>query len=768
MVRAFAASAIFLRRETPDPITAFSGKGTARFTSNRLDRTVIALVLVFLAVTVTSLFIQATTSREEQLAAAEANLQLALDLTAAKLALAQSEENGAAAALPRLSNETVQPGRRFLLLDRDANVLSGHVAVEDLNRKARWLFGEPLAFDIALSARARARIPMRDGRLASVAFSRADLEERLIVGYQPVEEELRLWWTHTSATTAILLCFGAVTIAFTLVFYAQRQRACQASASATRMSTLAELALSHSQCGLWDWRLSTDSIFWSDSMHHLLGRQPDGNKDRARISARLHPDDSDLLESIRSAVAAGEREFGNVFRMRDELGNWRWLRMRAIAVDTAQADKARLFGIVMDVTQERVLEEENRRADARLRDAIESLSEAFVLWDENNRLLLCNSKYQTFHGLPAELVLRGTSYKTLMAAAAPPRVQIEIDHGSQPETGARTYEAQLHDGRWLLINERPTGDGGYVSVGTDITARKTQEARLIENERHLQITVSDLGNSREAFRRQAGQLAELADRYLEQKAEAVSANRMKAEFLANMNHEIRTPLNHIIGFAEMIETQVFGPCGSERYVEYARHIGESGSALMAIISDILDMARIEAGRVTLEREEVPLGTLLENATRQVQEAAQDKKIRLEIDPTSSQPAGLRPLFVDPNAIRQALGHILRNSVRLSPAGGRVSVRARPCGDHVNIFIADRGCTLSPGEIGTMANPFGHIDRMLEDGCKGSGLGLPIARALIELHGGTIRMRSSAEIGSLIMIHLPARGSAIQLDLPMNG
>ncbi len=767
MVRAFAASAIFLREETPDPTPVLSSPGAFRFTSHRLDRTVIALVLIFLTVAAASLAVQVTSSREDQLAAAEANLQLALDLAAAKLA-AQSQDGAAPAALPRLSNESVQPGRRFLLLDREANVIAGHVVAEDLNRKARWLFGEPNTFDIAIGSRAVARIPLRDGQLASVAFSRIDLGERLILAYQPINDELHLWWRHTSATTAILLSFGAVTLAFALVFYVQRQRACQAGASANRMSTLAELALSHSQCGLWDWKTSADSIFWSDSMHHLLGCQAHGGKDCAVISARLHPDDAGLLDKIRMSIAAGEREFGNTFRMRDELGNWRWLRMRAIAVDTARTESARLLGIVMDVTQERALEEESRRADTRLRDAIESLSEAFVLWDENNRLVLCNSKYQTFHGLPPELVQRGTPYTVLMATAEAPRVQIEIDHGLQPETGARTYEAQLHDGRWLLINERPTRDGGYVSVGTDITTRKAQEARLIEKERRLQITINDLGNSREAFRRQAAQLAELADRYLEQKAEAISANRMKAEFLANMNHEIRTPLNHIIGFAEMIEREVYGPCGSERYIEYARHIGESGSSLMAIISDILDIARIEAGRVTLEREDVPLGTLLETATEQVQEAARQKDIQLEIDPSSSEPAGLRPIFVDPNAIRQALGHLLRNSIRLSPLGGRVSVRARACGDHVNIFIADRGCSLSAGEIGTMANPFGHIDRMLEDGCKGSGLSLPIAKALIELHGGTIRMRSSGDLGALIMIHLPVKANPIQLDLPMNG
>jgi len=304
-------------------------------------------------------------------------------------------------------------------------------------------------------------------------------------------------------------------------------------------------------------------------------------------------------------------------------------------------------------------------------------------------------------------------------------------------------------------------------VGTDITARKLQEERLLDNERQLRLTITDLAGSREAFRRQAAQISELADRYLEQKAEAISANRAKAEFLANMHHEIRTPLNHIIGFAEMIEHEVFGPCGSDKYLDYARDIRSSGTNLMEMLSEILDMAHIEAGRVALTRQDVPVGDLLERAARTVSQDASAKNISIEIDPTSAQAIGERKIHVDPNAISQALSYLMRNSIRLTGIGGEISVRARISTHYVNIFVADSAARLSEHELGTMADPFGHIDRMLEDGCKGAGLGVSIARALVELHGGTLRMRATPNSGTLMMIHLPSSFSPVQLNLPMS-
>jgi two-component system, cell cycle sensor histidine kinase PleC len=354
----------------------------------------------------------------------------------------------------------------------------------------------------------------------------------------------------------------------------------------------------------------------------------------------------------------------------------------------------------------------------------------------------------------------------LMAMAKEPRLIVEIERGVEDDGRARAYEAQFEDGRWLLISERPTSAGGYVSVGTDITARKTQEDQLIENERQLRMTIGDLASSRETLRKQAQELAELADLYRDQKIEALSAVKMKAEFLANMNHEIRTPLNAILGFAEVIENEVLGPVACEKYRGYATHIRESGVNLLVIIDDILEMANIEAGRVQIERSSNTVGNLLEEAATAVALDAASKSVRIDIDPAITEAAGQNRIDVDSHATGQALIHLVRNAIRLSPTGGTVSMRARMQGEHINIFISDRGCHLSETDIGTLLKPFGHIDSMLHDGCKGSGLGVAIARDLIELQGGTLRMRSTPLIGALTMIHLPIALKPRQLDLPM--
>ncbi len=767
MVRAFAASAGHLREDdsVSQPRTALGPAG--RFGSSLLDRAVPALVLIFLGVAALSMTLQFTSARYEQLEAAENSLVLAAALASAEIARATRETSDSEFELPALPKEIFQPGRRFLLIDSRGMIRGGHAGPADLNRPASHLLADPGEFPALIRDAKLARAHLSSGDLASMLVQYPANFLGLLLVLQPVEDELRPWHQHARSIGAILLCFGAVTIAFTLVYYAQRQRTMHAGSRAWQIRSQFEIALEHGRCGLWDWSLGTGEFGWSESMYRMLGVSGSGPMSQSEIATRLHPEDHDLFQRIEQGARSGDCEFDYLFRMRHEENGWVWLRMRAVIDSAADAYQARLLGIVMDVTRERVAEEESHRADAHLRDAIESISEAFVLWDENNRLVMCNTKYQSFHDLDPDLVRRGAAYKTLMAAASEPRVLIEIDRGSEPESGTRAYEAQFQDGRWLLISERHTKDGGYVSVGTDITARKLQEERLVENERQLRMTVTDLGNSREAFRRQAGQLAELADRYLEQKAEAISANRAKAEFLANMNHEIRTPLNHIIGFSEMIEAQVFGPCGSPRYLEYAQDIRESGASLLALISDILDMARIEAGRVSLDRAPTQLGALLEYAAEDVRDAAEARGIAVVIEPDSTEKAGQRLIHVDATAISQAMAHLLRNSIRLSPTGGRVSVRARLNGDHVNIFVADTGCSISAGDLGKMVDPFGHIDGMLQDGCKGSGLGVPIARSLIELHGGTMRLRSSPKIGSLIMIHLPVSLQPVQLDLPMS-
>jgi two-component system cell cycle sensor histidine kinase PleC len=223
-----------------------------------------------------------------------------------------------------------------------------------------------------------------------------------------------------------------------------------------------------------------------------------------------------------------------------------------------------------------------------------------VLWNADNRMVLCNSKYQQFHSLPASACVPGTPYEDVTKAAKEPAVRQRVSLATGEKSDGKSFEVQLGDRRWLQINERRTKDGGFVSVGTDITALKKQEERLLLSERELMMTVRDLQKERLLADQQAQRLADLADKYAREKTRAEAANRSKSEFLANMSHELRTPLNAILGFSEIMKGEVFGPVGSPQYAEYAGHIHSSGEHLLGLINDVLDLSKVESGRLDLE------------------------------------------------------------------------------------------------------------------------------------------------------------------------
>src|SRR5213075_1457147 len=175
----------------------------------------------------------------------------------------------------------------------------------------------------------------------------------------------------------------------------------------------------------------------------------------------------------------------------------------------------------------------------------------------------------------------------------------------------------LDDGRWMHISERRTKDGGYVSVGTDITKVKQHEQKLIEGEKRRIATIVDLRKSQQALEKQTAELADLAEKYAEEKTRAEDANQAKSKFLANMSHELRTPLNAIIGFSEIMGSGMFGSLGSERYQEYCHDILTSGQYLLDVINDVLDMSKIEAGRIRLDFEDIELKSMLSDTMRVV-------------------------------------------------------------------------------------------------------------------------------------------------------
>ena len=437
--------------------------------------------------------------------------------------------------------------------------------------------------------------------------------------------------------------------------------------------------------------------------------------------------------------------------------HWQATRARCELVHQSGGGGPHLIGIAVDITEQKTLVEKTVEADLRLRDAIETIPEAFVVWDAHNRLVLCNSNFQQLHNLPDEAIKAGASYESVVAAGRKPVVRSKVT-SEDKLPGARTFEAQLDDGRWLHISERRTKDGGYVSVGTDITTIKRHEEKLMESEKRLMATVADLRNSQHKLERQAEEVADLAKKYAVEKTRAEDANQAKSKFLANMSHELRTPLNAIIGFSEIMESGMFGPLGTEKYREYCTDIHQSGQYLLEVINDILDMSKIEAGRIRLDPTQIELEPFLNDAMRVVSARADDK--RLELAARIDRGISLR---ADPRLLKQIVLNLLSNAVKFTSEGGRIIIRARAIEGFVSIVIADTGIGIPKDALTRLGRPFEQVESQLTKSHQGSGLGLAIAKSLTELHHGTMRSRSILGRGTVVFLRLPSQTTPAQRE-----
>src|SRR6187549_830682 len=467
-----------------------------------LRRAVPTLIIAFLITICLGAFVQVIDQSRQKRAAMKRDLSALTDLLAERLDRLGSIRQDRAANIERLQSLLpdlipswgVAGSRHIIITGADHRILARVPVETNLGDSDRVL-------DIISTAQLLTTpgqqgivtdmtLPNGNGAMAISRLIKS-LPGQIIVIQEKNEP---LWGSDAALSVTLSATTGFVVLILGFAFHWQSTRAREGDLINDAVRGRIDTALNRGRCGLWDWDLSRGRIFWSQSMFTMLGL--DTRNDLltfGEVNALVKSDDIDLFAIGDQLISGKIDHIDQSFRMQHANGHWIWLRVRC-ELSQGDADAGlHLIGIAVDITEQKSLAEKTVEADLRLRDAIETIPEAFVLWDAENRLVLCNSHFQKLHKLPDSAVQPGTSYETIVEVGQMPVVCTRLADGSNTcEPGARTFDAQLEDGSWLHISERRTKDGGYVSVGTDISAIKTHETKLVESERRLISTVSDL------------------------------------------------------------------------------------------------------------------------------------------------------------------------------------------------------------------------------------------------------------------------------------
>ena len=405
----------------------------------------------------------------------------------------------------------------------------------------------------------------------------------------------------------------------------------------------------------------------------------------------------------------------------------RWVRL-----DERKTADDGLVVVSADVTEARQRESELREIGQDLRDnnllldaALANMSQGLAMFDVEHCLIICNRRYLELYDLPEELGKPGVPLRRIMEVSA--RLQ-----GLNEEATARLVEERLtiagrakgsrwremlSNGRVIDIFHQPLAAGGSIATYEDVTESYQAEV--------------DLRAAKE---------------------EAEVASRAKSDFLAGVSHELRTPLNAIIGFSEVMQNEMFGPMGDSHYHEYAADIHESGHHLLSLINDILDLSKIEAGKFELHEETVTVTDTIEAALRLVGQRAEKAGVEL----VRAVAPRLPRLYADGRALKQVLLNLLTNAIKFTPQGGRVTIGAdlAPGGD-LALTVVDTGVGMSAEDMEQALTPFGQAESDIAREQEGTGLGLPLTKHLVELHGGSLTIESAPGAGTTIRATFPA-------------
>jgi len=383
------------------------------------------------------------------------------------------------------------------------------------------------------------------------------------------------------------------------------------------------------------------------------------------------------------------------------------------------------IAVVRDITERKLATAAAARNHNRLKDAIDSVASGFALFDADERLVMCNHNLHQLYPKIAHSLVAGRHAEDLIRAqltSAEPNTPVQEIKRLAAErlnwfrNPSGPYEIVTEDGRYILIDERRTSEGGIVAIHTDVTLARQREAEL--RAAHDQ---------------------------------AHAANRSKSQFLANMSHELRTPLNAIIGFSDVMKTEIMGPLGSEVYRGYVRDINDSASHLLAIINDILDISSIESGMPRLRESFVsPM-----DMCRSVETLMAGRLELAGIVLTVSVPGLTGGLWADGRLVKQMLINLVSNAVKFSPAGTRIELSVTQTGERAILFtVTDEGIGIAASDIDRVLRPFEQVENAFTRSHDGVGLGLSLVKSMAEVHGAALRINSAEGQGTTVTIAFP--------------
>ena len=457
---------------------------------------------------------------------------------------------------------------------------------------------------------------------------------------------------------------------------------------------------------------------------------------------RIHVDDLPAYrEAERRRKELGEPYVHEYRYVHPKSGELRWFRECAWAAPVPERGRDYWDGFVLDITDQkraatRLTSSEQEAAAARreLLDATDGMTDGLVYYAPDGAVRFCNQIARAYLGIPLDADIGRMAFEDVLhleleageVVAAPDRERNWTLLRSQLHRNAEGHvEMRLQNGGHLRISDRRTQLGGMVTVYTDVTDLVERGDELARSQRDLRLA----------------------------KEQAEVASRTKSQFLANMSHELRTPLNAIIGFAEVIERELFGPVGVAQYAMYAADIHRSGQHLLSLISDILDLSKVEAGRFEIVEQDFTLMEAIDEAKRLLEIRAQKAGLAMSVEAG----ADVARIYADRKLVSQALLNLLSNAVKFTPAGGQIRIaalRESSSGDLL-INVSDTGIGMAPDEIPRALEPFGQIDGTLARRYDGTGLGLTITKAFIEMHGGTLTLDSEKGRGTTAAIRLPS-------------